>query len=959
MGGFDAGRDWIARADIVALVENQLASPGVPSALVLAGDAGIGKSTLLATAVAQAAGQGDTVLAVHPAEAEAAMAFTALGDLLELVPAEVFAKLDPPARHALEVAMVRRLPGARPPTEREIGVGLLTAVRHLASARPVLVAIDDMQWLDPSSAEVLSFVLRRLDGISVRVVLAHRTGEHGQPADPGPTANVLTALAGLAATVVQLGPMSDADIARLVTNRFPGTPPTAVPRIAEAAQGNPYWALELAAAVETTDAGTLPLTASLQALVQARVVRAPATALPALLVVAAQSGPTWGACRRALTGLVDDPDAALDAAILAGLVVESAGHLRPAHPLLGSAALQTLTPSRRRRLHRRLAEVTATPEQHARHLALSHDGDPDAGIAAALDAGIQAARFRGATRVASDLAELAAHLTPPGDRADQARRLYDAAELAFTSGDLERARTLGDRFAGPHRDSQHWPRLMPLLVESTYWTRGRTAAQDLVRGILDNEPATDPTSPSTPHVDQRRVRAVALACAADVGDGNGTATAVLAEASLRLFDEVGDTDPGTLAGVLVMLADERLNHGHGVALELLDRAVAAEERQQATSPRWIPVYHRAASTRGYHLKLVDNLDGARAALRHAINVAHAESDDSSIPALLGHLALTECWAGNYTAGIAAANEGLVAITTTGGVAPAVLYAARGLLAVLTGDPDTGRTLVRAQLDRDRGTDPGPNRKTVVYRHILGLADLLAGDAGGAVEHLGDAYTMARALGIHEPGRRQRLEGDLGQALVATGEFDRAFELAAEHLAYGERTNRPTLVGIARRIEGLALAGTGRLDDAVDALRTATAAHRDSPLRLELARSELALAQVYRRLRNRPAARTHVRHATQRFAALGASAWQRVAEAEAHRLDAPRTGAPLTPAEHRVVTLARAGRSNKEIAAELFLSPRTVEGHLAGAYRKLGIRGRNDLLRSSTTSLVPEDGRQSA
>ena len=416
----------------------------------------------------------------------------------------------------------------------------------------------------------------------------------------------------------------------------------------------------------------------------------------------------------------------------------------------------------------------------------------------------------------------------------------------------------------------------------------------------------------------------------------------MAQASIDLFDTLEDPDPGVLSSALVYLAEAHLDAGRGVALDLFDRAEATENQQQLTAPRWIPVLNRARSIRAYQLKIVDDLDGARAELLHALSTARAEGDDTSLPAVLGHLALTEIWAGNYDEALAMAEEGLRHAAQTGGVAPATLYSSRALVAVLTGDPETARVLMAGQLRAK--SDTVASKRTLVYRHVLGLAALLDDDVARALSHLDAAWAIAVELGIAEPGRRQRMEADLGQTLVACGHLDRADLLADEQIELGERTGRPTLTGVGWRIRGLALAARGELDASVTALDRAVEAHRRSPLRLELPRSQLARGQVRRRLRTPVLARADLDSALHGFTALGAVPWIAITRAQLARISAPAPAAQLTPTETKVAVLAGHGRSNREIAAEMFLSVRTVEGHLAAIYRKLNLRGRGDLAR---------------
>ncbi len=907
-----------------------------PSALLIEGAAGIGKSTLWGAAVSSAMTDGRLVLAVRPAESEARMSFASLADLLEPVADTLLPKLEAPQRAVLEVALLRRLPPPVPPNEREIGAAVLAALRQLADQSTVVVAIDDVQWLDDASAEVLAFALRRLRGNNVRLLISARTGEfadrqHSPP--PGAGQRVLDAIGELAATRITLGPLTDQGVTELIRTRVGALSPAAERRLVAAAGGNPYWALELGTAIAAagpTGSAEVPIPASLSGLLRRRLVDQPDQVRLVLVVVAALSRASWAATSRALAGQVTDADAAIDAAVAAGVVTETAGRLRPAHPLLGLAAIDSLAPGQRYRLHRRLAEITADPEQRARHLALANNGEPDSEVARSLSAGALSARSRGATHAAAELVDLSIALTPASEVAELADRRLAAAELWFAAGDLARACELAEELARDDPDAQRLPAILPLLVETSYWIRGQAAAQSIVRTALDR-PGGDP-----------RLRAVALACAADVGDGSGTSRAELAGESIALFDSLGDTDPGSLSMALVYLAEDRLDSGTGIAADLFARAQRAEDRQQQLRPQFIPLLNRVRSVRAYQLKLVDDLDGARTELLDLLTLARREGDDGSIPALLGHLALTECWAGNYPTGLAAAQEGLTCAEETGGVAPASLYAARGLLAVLTGDQGYARKLIGDRLGTDSGATP--TKKTLVYHHVLGLAELLAGENRAALHHLDQAYAAAQALDIREPGRRQRLEGDLGQALIGIGELDRAAALAAEQREIGERLGRPTLIGVGLRIAGMVQAARGDVAGAVVSLEAAVGAHRLSPLALELPRTQLALGQIQRRRRDKQAARLHLQAAVDEFTRLGAAPWAELAASELRRLGGARSATALTAAEQSVAALASAGRNNREIAAELFISARTVEGHLASVYRKLDIPGRGRIPR---------------
>lgn len=923
--GADTLAGWGAapagRAQELAAIERLLDSE-LPGAIVIQGEAGIGKSTVWGAGVALALDRGRLVLSARGSESETALSYAGLADLLEPVADPLLDRLPVPQREALEVVLLRRQPGSTPLAQRAIGAAVLGVLRELARDRPVLLAIDDLQWFDQSSSDALAFALRRLDREPVAMLAGRRLA--GGLAAPV-TEQASQQVAGALPTErIDLRPLPDSVIERLLADRLRLVlPARQLSRLLERVAGNPFWALEVGAAL-TDPAADLPVPESLSSLVGQRVAALDPAAHQALLVVSALHQPNTDLVVRALRDEVPDPQAALDAAVSATVVAATNTRLRPAHPLLGSVALQSLPPGRRARLHRRLADLVADPEQHARHLALAAAGVRNAEVAAALDAGARAARDRGATHAAAELMELAIQHTPAGRTADLAERQRSAAELYFATGTMDRARELAEAAFAPDRPLPIRRRTLNMLVEVTYWARGPQAAQELVRSILDT-PGTDP-----------HLHAIALAAAADVGDGHGSERAALAGRALQAFDRLDeDPDPAALTTALVYQAQAQLEAGNGLAQDVLDRAIAAQERLA-----WVPLTTRVRVTAAFWLKSVDRLDESREALQALIVQARNEGEDGALPAFYGHLALTECWAGRYADGLAAIDNGL-RHAESGGQVPAVLHAAHALLLLLTGETDQACDLMNARMAAEPAISA---QKATVYQQVLGAAALLGGDNDEAVRLLGAALATARAAGLHEPGRRQRLEGDLGQALVNVGRFDEAAELAAELRSLGERQQRPTITGVGLRIAGLVSAGQGRLDEAVSVLQQAVSQHERSPLPLELGRTLLALGRVHRRRRSRLAARETLERAAARFAELGAVPFAALTTAELSRLGGTRAAGGLTEAERRIAQLVASGLSNRDVAARLFMSVRTVEGHLAAVYRKVGVRSRTELAR---------------
>src|SRR6266511_2640517 len=403
------------------------AAPKAPRALLLKGEPGIGKTTLWRAAVEAARERGFRVLTARPAEAEASLSFAALGDLLADT-TDTIGALPEPQRRALRVALLlEKQEGGVATDSRTLSVALLVLLHRLAEDTAVLVAVDDVQWLDPPTAGALTFALRRLSSEPVSFLGAAR---------PEPV--------GLAAEgmhVASVGPLAPSAIDAIVRRTLDARPPRPVlRRLGHASGGNPFYALELARGflheegqLEATD--PLPLPPSLGDLLRTRLTALPRSSRRALSAVAALSQPTPELVERA----VGDDARGLQAARDAGIVDVEDGVVRFTHPLLASAVYADVDPQRRRELHRQLAAVVADREERARHLAVAVE-PPDADVALALEEAAEGAFERGATENAAELMEDAVRFTPASFvDALQRRRLTAAGYLART-GAKDRAR---------------------------------------------------------------------------------------------------------------------------------------------------------------------------------------------------------------------------------------------------------------------------------------------------------------------------------------------------------------------------------------------------------------------------------------------------------------------------------------------------------------------------------------
>jgi len=390
---------------------------GGPAALVVEGEAGIGKTTVWRAGVAAAAGRGFAVLVCRPAEAEARLSYSGLGDLLGPLAASVLPQLPEPQRVALEAALLERDDGGRPPDRRTVSVGVLTALRALAAAGPVLLAVDDVQWLDAPTRRLLEYALRRVQEERLAVLVSVRTGA-GAAALP----LELDTFADSRREVVRLGPLSLAALHRLLRGRLGLSPPRpALVRIHRAAGGNPFYALEITRLLKDGDGllrGRLPVPGQVRELLAARLRRLPAATREVLLVAACLSRPSLE--------LLDGE--ALAPAEQAGIVsVLADGRVSFTHPLFASAVYDAAPAARRRGLHLQLAERVTSVEERARHLAVGTTGR-DGRVAGEVWAAAGRALARGAPDAAAELYQQAQRLS---DEREQLTCAVAAAECAI------------------------------------------------------------------------------------------------------------------------------------------------------------------------------------------------------------------------------------------------------------------------------------------------------------------------------------------------------------------------------------------------------------------------------------------------------------------------------------------------------------------------------------------------
>jgi ATP/maltotriose-dependent transcriptional regulator MalT len=892
-----------------------------PAALAVQGEAGAGKSTLWRAGLAAAAAASHRLLRSEPSASETDLSFAGLSDLLTGVLPAVADQIPGPQREALEIALLLRPAGDEPPTARAVGLAVLAALRGCLAEGPVLVAIDDVQWLDEASLEGLTFALRRIPAGPLSLLVAARTEAAADPLTAGappPPHHWRDLLAAVpAAQTIDLKPLDMWQI----QNLLPRTVTAAQAReVARQSRGNPFWAIQVSAALSSADSQVPPLARTLTD----RLSRSLSAGAAAALAAVSAAGRIGVA--EVLEALEDlaDPAAALDAAVLAGLVVETGNRLSAAHPLIAAAAVELLPPARRARLYRRLAETSSNPERYAHFTALAAGPGPDATVAAALDAAATAAHARAANAAAAQFAVQAVTFTAAPDADALVRRRIRAAELLFLASEMERSLEHLEALDIGQLATEDLERALPLLTDMASLIRGAAAATAIVTRAVD---AAGP--------DPRR-RALVLALASDIVYGiRGRRQAAAVEA-ISCAEAAGPAAAPVLHRALINLVAARVSAAEGLDTELLERAASLEPGLPASL-----LHDTADLHRGVWSRCTDDLETARAALRRSIARAREAGEDYALLTFLCYLAATEELAGDFAAATAAmAEAGHVAVLQDWPMS-AWHLGPRCELLIATGDLDGAVSLADECLpDEESGSIPS----RFIGESVRGKVSVWRGDHAAAIRHFERAAGFAAERDWVEPGVRGRIDHLLAEAYVAVGRGDDARRISAWLAELGERLGRPALAGDAHRIGALLRAKAGDLETAADAARTAVAAHESSPLRPELARSLLVLGQVERRRKARRSSRDALRRAHALATEMGHRPLLAEIERELPRVAAERSGTELTATERRVADLIAAGATNRDAAAALFVSVRTVETHVASIYRKLGVRTRAELAR---------------
>ena len=917
MRALDPGSAIVGReAELEAI--GQWLESSRPALLEIEGEAGIGKTTLWEEATRAAREKGALVLACRPVEIETAVSYGALATLLEPALALVDEEVPPPRLRALESALRLRDVSSSSLDETAVALGALSVLRSVAHRQPVVLAVEDVQWLDAASRVALTYALRNLrPGDDVAVLLTRRlaTGE-GSLDFAGSALSVAT-------ETLRPGPLSLGALHRLTHTRLGAalSRPKLV-RVHSASRGNPLHALELARVVAAAgpQEAALAVPASLADALRTRIDALSAPTRELLLVVAASGDPRPQLLARLLNS--DSADSELDEAIRHGVLVLVEGRVRFSHPLLASTVYADANALERSRVHTRLAQLAETPEEGARHLALAGTG-PDETVAAALEHGADSACRRGARGTGAALYEQAAKLTPTGDERARAGRLISAALAHFQAGEPDGARTLLEEVAAGESPERFEAlcRLGTLLDETVGGDASLAAFEDALG-------TDDPALASKAH----RGLAQALAFVGDLDQALEHADAAVAGAEPLV-------DRQSLVYALSMQAFVRKIAGHPAWHEPLERGLALESEVELPELDACPSAHEADTRR-----LVLQLDEARTAYERMLARATERGDVRTESWCRFGLAAVEISSGRWAQAAEHAEElSDLAEQTALLRLPALRTTAH--LALLRGDVDQARALLGAVVAE--AEPKGELFNLRVALQLEGLLELSLGDPRSAQAPLQRARLIAEQMSIGEPSMLMFLLDEV-EALAATGDAEAAAVVLRGFEERSEGNSSAWIAPLVLRARGLVRAAERDLDAARVALEAAVAAEHAVPLRLERARTRLALGRVLRRVKQRTAAHTTLTGALTLFEELGAPLWAERAREELGRIGgrAP-SRAELTPTERRIAELVAEGKTNREVAATLFVTPKTVESALTRVYRKLDVRSRTELARRLT------------
>ncbi len=899
-------------------------------AILIEGPAGIGKTSLLRRGTALAEAAGVTALLARPVEAEVTFAYATLAELLERHLGVGRITLGPAHRQALEAAVgasdgdVPTDPDGPELDAQRLGQAVLAAVRALASRGPVLIAIDDAQWTDQATRDAIAFAARRLAELPIRLLIGRRADLPGE----APPFGLAEAARPIGLERLWLEPLSTGALHQLLRSATGSAFARPVLlRIHALSGGNPFYALELARALAAQGATLgpgqeLPVPGTLRELLGARFERLPPPTRRLLLTAALSARPTVELLRaRAGQDPVDMLDPSLDAEI-----VGIEGRLITfRHPLYASTLVAEAHPDEVRETHAWLGRAKLEDaEARVRHLALASDG-PDPGVADALASAARRAKLRGAPAVAGELADLALERTPAGRASRSALALW-AADAWFLAGDLGAARRRAAAVVPAVSGSDRARALLIIGLATWYEASSREAALVLEAALGDA--AEDPALLGLLHY--------YLAIFSDFDIPAAHRHALRAAALLD-----GTSDRGHLAAALLQAFHWAVILGRRPPIPLLRRGLEVERDGSLTDRLTSPGIWWAA---------IGRLTEARDRFQHLLDFDLIHGLYANAANLLTRLAEVAFWADDWPEARRLALEARDADLETGAPASEMALRTLALVDAAEGHLDEAAAAVTDGVERTAQTESFI--LTAAWLQVAALVEQSRGNTTFVAEVTARSQALIERAGYREPLRLDPAPERI-EALALLGRLDEAAEALAGLEARQRRVAKPwAAAAIARGRARIALAR----DDpsaAVEATSMVAGGLPHGWSRFDLARVLLVRGAAQRHARARREAGETLARAEDLFEQLGATAWAQRAAAEVARLGLKRSAAlSLTPTEGRVARLVGEGYSTRAVAAELGISPRTVETHLASVYGKLGLSSRAELGRAMALRETP-------
>ena len=878
---------------------------GRRTVVAVRGDPGIGKTSLLVELRAEAARRGVTVLTSAVTDVETSIGWAGLATLLRGAERAI-EQLRRPRRDALMA--VTGHGGVEPVEPLAVAAALAEHLSREAEHVPLVVIVDDVHWLDVASAGALSFAIRLLPDAPILFVLASRAVriplDLARLVDPSTPDDLV---------VIEPAPLSVGGVYELLEQRF-GLQLGRVDlvRLHEMTGGNPLHVVEtgrLLADGEPLTEGLLP--ASLVDVIDMQLERLDAAHVPILRAAALM--PTIDLDQLAQLHPISMVEAAIIEAESLDVVRAAGPNVIFRHPLLRAGLTRRLSSVERRAQHRRLAELSTEPEVRTYHLSEAAHGYDEA-AAEALEAAAASAAIRGLPVQAAQHALRSFTLTAPTDEANRTRRRMVAAEAALTGGDPRRTLDLLLPFTDGEATNPDRLAALRLIAAATGVVAGAVACVPWIQRLVEESPRDS----------EVRVRATIMLSRAMLFE-DLPAAGLAAEQAVASAGTIGVAD----------LLDDAFA-AQSVADCLAGRPVDFDQLICIASTRLSKTVNTVRSMVGEMLVWSDRLDEALAFLGDEL---HAHESSGLVTAeldTLSQLIDANVRAGNLDAAASLTDRALTLTRAVGSDSGMILRSADlALIAALRGDAH------RPDIESiDAGRNQLASVEVAQLDAILGYAALVSGDHATAAGRLQATHRLATGIGLADLGALP-YHGNLVEALLAIGDVDEADRVATTMARTASLARRGRGDAESIRARALVLASRGDLAAADATAGEAVTAVAELPLPIESGRALLLAGSIARRRKQRARAGELLRAADALFVHTGAAAYSRRVLAELDRLGAASTNA-LTATETQIAGLVVAGRRNDEIAAELFITRRTVEANLTRVYRKLGVRSRTEL-----------------